>query len=102
MTALIQTIYAYWQKIPAGIRAGLSLLGAAVLATVLAFGWRIPSDWADAQAQIAAFWLILVPVVVGIFQKSIWPPLFAWLLSQLQLAPTVSGKALVAAWKPAK
>ena len=101
MQQLIGTIYAKWQKLPKGFRAGLTILGTAILATVLAFGWRLPTDWIDAQAQLAAFWLVLVPVVVAVFQKSVWPPLFAWWLAQLGLAPTIEGKALVAAWKPA-
>ena len=98
----MQAIYAAWQKLPAGLRAGFTLLVTAIIATALAFGWRLPTDWADAQEQVAAFWLVLVPVVVAVFQKSVWPPLFAYILSLAGLAPTVEGKALVAAWKPAK
>ena len=102
MTSFVRLVYAYWQKLPAGLRAGLVLLVTAVVATALAFGWRLPSDWADAKAEVAAYWLVLVPVIVAVFQKSVWPPLFAWILTLLELAPTIEGKQLVAAWKPAK
>jgi hypothetical protein len=85
MQLWITWLYGLWQQIPAGVRAGVSLLVAGVIATGMAFGWRWPTDWADVQAQVAAFWLVLVPVALGIFQKSIWPPLFAWLLSLIKL-----------------
>jgi hypothetical protein len=100
MQNIIVTIYTYWQKLPAGLRAGLVLLVTAVVATALAFGWTLPSNWADAKAEVAAFWLVLVPVIVAVFQKSVWPPLFAWILTLLGLAPTIDGKALITAWAP--
>lgn len=91
MQTIVTTLYNLWAQIPAGVRAGVSLLIAGVVATGMAFGWHWPSSWADVSAQVAAFWLVLVPVVVGIFQKSIWPPLFAWILSLLHLGlPTPS------------
>ena len=85
MQSIITTLYNLWQQVPAGVRAGISLLVAGVIATGMAFGWHWPTSWTDVQAQVAAFWLVVVPVVVGIFQKSIWPPLFAWILSLLHL-----------------
>jgi hypothetical protein len=94
----MQQIYAYWQMVPAGVRAGLGLLVMGVVAAGLAFGWRFPADWADAKEQLAAFWLIVVPIAYGIFQKSIWPPLFEWVLSLMGLAQTMDGTELVAEW----
>ena len=100
MQSLIAAIYAYWQKIPAGVRAGITLLVLGVVAAGFAFGWHFPTSWVDAKEQVAAFWLVVVPIAYGIFQKSIWPPLFAWILVLLGLAPTVEGKQLITAWKP--
>lgn len=99
--ALIAAIFAGWQKVPAGIRAGVGLFVVGIVSTGMAFGWHWPADLADAKEQVAAFWLILVPAAYGLFQKTIWPPLWAWLLSLLALAPTIEGRALVPAWKPA-
>jgi hypothetical protein len=83
MQNIITTIYKDWQQVPVGVRSGVSMLVAAVVATGMAFGWHWPTDWADVQAQVAAFWLVVVPVVVAVWQKSVWPPLFAWILSLL-------------------
>jgi ABC-type sulfate transport system permease subunit len=87
MNSVVAYIYNLWQQIPAGVRAGLTLLVVAVFSTALSFGWKLPTDWANAQEQVAAFWLVLVPVVVAVWQKSIWPPLFAWILTLLGLQP---------------
>lgn len=100
MQNILATIYAYWQKIPEGVRAGLGLLVMGVVAAGLAFGWHFPADWADAKAELAAFWLVVVPIAYGIFQKSVWPPLFDWILTLLGLASTIDGKELVRAWHP--
>ena len=81
-------IHNLWQQIPAGVRAGLGLLVMGVVAAGLSFGWHFPADWADAREQLAAFWLVVVPIAYGIFQKSIWPPLFTWLLAQFGLVFT--------------
>ena len=85
MASIIAWLYNHWQLVPAGVRAGLSLLIMGVISAGLAFGWHFPSSWVDAQEQLAAFWIVLVPIAVGIFQKSIWPPLFAWILTLLGL-----------------
>ena len=83
MQNLVVTIYNTWMLVPAGVRAGVVLLVTAVVSMGMAFAWHFPADWADAREQLAAFWLVVVPVAVGIFQKSIWPPLFAWILQRL-------------------
>ena len=100
MQAILVRIYALWQQIPAGVRAGLGLLVMGVFAAGLSFGWHFPADWADAKEQLAAFWLIVVPVAYGIFQKSLWPALFDWFLTLLDLSPAIDGKELVRAWHP--
>lgn len=88
--AFIATIYGAWQNLPAGLRAGITVLVMGVIATAAAFGWTIPTDWVNAVAQIHAFWLVVVPVALAIFQKSVWPPLFAYILSLLGLTALVA------------
>lgn len=83
MGSLIAWIYNKWAKVPVALQAGVTALVVAVIAIGMAFGWHWPSDWADVQAQVAAFWLVAAPIAWGIFQKQIWPPLFAWIISML-------------------
>ena len=94
MSAIVVWIYNTWAKVPAPLRAGLSLFAIGLVAVALAFGWKWPTDWADAKAEVAAFWLVVVPAAYGLFQKWLWPPLLAWLLTFLGLAYT-STKRLV-------
>jgi len=93
--AIIQYIYGLWMLIPAGVRAGFSLGFAAFVGLVLAFNWTLPANWLGVRTEITAFWAVAFPVLFGVFQKSIWPPLFAWILSLLGLEPSTDGKALL-------
>jgi hypothetical protein len=92
MQALVKNIYNAWVQVPAGVRAGISLAFAALIGLIWAFNWALPTDWAGAKEQIVAFWVIAAPVLWGIFQKSIWPPLFAWLLQLLALQQVMDGR----------
>ena len=110
MQNIIATIYAYWQKLPAGVRTALSysvaVLVAAAIGLSQAFGWAIPGSIAGAKAEVIAFLTYAVPVLAvlaaQLIRSQIWPPVFAWILSLLGLAPTIDGKTLTAAWKPKK
>ncbi len=88
MSLAIAWIYNTWAKVPAAVRAGLSLFVMALVTAGMAFGWHFPTDWVDAKQEIALFWVFIVPVAYGLFQKWIWPPLFAWLLTLLHLGYT--------------
>ena len=102
MTSFITWLYGIWQSIPAGVRAGVVTLAVTLVSLGMAFGWVFPSDWTSALKEVAAFWLVAGPIAWQVFQKSLWPPLFAWILTFLGLAPTIDKRQLVAAWHPAK
>ena len=88
MSQFVAWIYNTWQQVPVAVRAGVSLFVMGLVTAGMAFGWHFPTDWLDAKLQVAAFWVFIVPVAYGLFQKQIWPPLFAWILTVLGLAYT--------------
>ena len=90
MQKIVQTIYNAWVKIPAGLRAGFVAFVAVLVTAALAFTWRFPNNWAEAKDEVNLFLLFIVPIAYAAFQKTIWPPLFAWLLTLLQLQYTAS------------
>jgi hypothetical protein len=96
MTSFISWLYGTWEAIPAGVRAGIAAVVVALVSAGLAFGWSFPSNWADALKEVSAFWLVAGPVAWQVFQKSLWPPLFAWLLTLIGLEPTTDARLLVA------
>lgn len=90
LQVILAKVYAGWEWLSPGIRAGVSLFVVSLIGVGLAFGWQWPSNWTDAKAEIAAFWVVIIPAAYGLFQKYIWPPVLAAILKMLGLSVTVA------------
>jgi hypothetical protein len=91
---LTLNIYNLWVKVPTWAKSGISAIVVAVVTAGLAFNWVWPNSWQNAQQQIQAFWIIVMPVVWRIWQTSLWPNILPWLMRVLSLgyAPYTSDK----------
>lgn len=77
---VIAAIHNAWLTLPLWLRSGIGAIVTAVVALALAFGWHFPTNWADAIAQVSAFWLLAVPTVVSIFKSNLLPYIVQWFL----------------------
>ena len=88
-------IHNFWIGLPTWARTGIDAIVVALVTTALAFGWTLPTNWTGAVAEIHAYWLVVFPLLVRLFQSDLLPGIVRWFLGMFNLAivPTLAADA---------